>query len=450
MTAPDHFRIIGLADLTPHPANRKRLGDLSALAASIGAQGIIEPLIVREHGDGYQLVCGERRWRAAVEAGLTTAPCIVRDLGDAQVLETMLVENSQRHDAHPVEEAATFSALIESGYTASRIAERIGRPLSYVAQRLRLAAAEQSVRDALDADAITLGVALLIARQPQGQQEHLVALLRDVGGRVPTLAEARRLIEREQRPLSAATWKLSDAKLVRAAGACTKCPKRTGAQADLFDDVTEDRCLDGDCWEGKRTAHLAQLAAKAPPPPPREEKDEDEADDARHAGPADEEDEREAQPSSRRATTQQSPADAYVTRVMQRAAEIARGTIMVRVREAPDSEAVLRLLAAAQVHSTPEEVAGEHFDAGPEELRRLTAEWVQSADLRELMDHAVHHALSGFRSQQLTERFEDGGHCWEYALAAFDLDRKKLLAAAEMKLRVEDKRAARLAAKGAT
>jgi len=445
VTAPDHFRIIDLADLTPHPANRKRLGDLSALAASIGAQGIIEPLIVREVRDGYEIICGERRWRAAVEAGLISAPCIVRDLDDDDALEMMVVENSQRHDAHPVEEAATFSALIESGYTASRIAERIGRPVSYVAQRLRLAEAHQSVRDALDADTITLGVALLIARQPQGQQEHLVALLRDVGGRVPTLAEARRLIEREQRPLSAATWKLSDAKLVRAAGACTKCPKRTGAQVDLFDDVTEDRCLDGDCWEGKRTAHLAQLAAKAPPPPPREEEDEDEADEEPRAL----ETPPPSAPPSRLVAAEDAERRGHLERVTRRAAEIARGTIMVRVREAPDSEAVLRLLAAAQVHSTPEEVAGEHFDAGPEELRRLTAEWVQSADLRELMDHAVHHALSGFRSQQLTERFEDGGHCWEYALAAFDLDRKKLLATAEMKLRVDDKRAARLAAKGA-
>ncbi len=450
MTAPDHFRIIGLADLTPHPANRKRLGDLSALAASIGAQGIIEPLIVREHGDGYQLVCGERRWRAAVEAGLTTAPCIVRDLDDAQVLETMLVENSQRHDAHPVEEAATFSALIENGYTAAGLAERIGRPLSYVAQRLALARAEQPVRDALDDDAVTLGVALLIARQPQGQQEHLVALLRDVGGRVPTLAEARRLIEREQRPLSAATWKLSDAKLVRAAGACTKCPKRTGAQADLFDDVTEDRCLDGDCWDAKRAAHLAQLAAKAPPPPPREEKDEDEADDARHAGPADEEDEREAQPSSRRATTQQSPADAYVTRVMQRAAELAIGTILARVREAPDSEAVLRLLAATQVTAVPDEVALEHPDATPDELGALVDDWITSASLLELVDHAVLLALGGYRGRLLRQRFDDCDHGWTYALAAFEIDRKKLLSTAEAKLRVEDKRAARLAAKAAT
>lgn len=442
MTVPDRFAVIDLADLTPHPANRKRLGDLSALAASIGAQGIIEPLIVREVRDGYEIICGERRWRAAVEAGLTTAPCIVRDLDDAQVLETMLVENSQRHDAHPVEEAATFSALIESGYTASRIAERIGRPVSYVAQRLRLAEAHQSVRDALDADTITLGVALLIARQPQGQQEHLVALLRDVGGRVPTLAEARRLIEREQRPLSAATWKLSDAKLVRAAGACTKCPKRTGAQVDLFDDVTEDRCLDGDCWERKHEAYEAQLAAKAPPPPPREEENE-----------ADEEDEREAPPSSRPATTPQPPDDdawRHRERVTRRAAELAIGTILVRVREAPDSEAVLRLLAAACIQGTPDDVADEHPDASEDELDEHTLEWIRTADLMVLVDHAVNRALGGKRRSMLAHYYDAQDHDWRYALWAFELDKKKLLAAAEMKLRVEDKRAARLAAKGAT
>lgn len=449
MTAPDHFRIIGLADLTPHPANRKRLGDLSALAASIGAQGIIEPLIVRGVRDGYEIICGERRWRAAVEAGLTTAPCIVRDLDDAQVLETMLVENSQRHDAHPVEEAATFSALIESGYTASRIAERIGRPVSYVAQRLRLAEAHQSVRDALDADTITLGVALLIARQPQGQQEHLVALLRDVGGRVPTLAEARRLIEREQRPLSAATWKLSDAKLVRAAGACTKCPRRTGAQVDLFDDVTEDRCLDGDCWDAKRAAHLARLAAKAPAPPPREEEatwdDEDQ-------GLADM-DGLEAPPSSGPAAVQPPPADdawRHRERVTRRAAELAIGTILVRVREAPDSEAVLRLLAAACIQGTPDDVADEHPDASEDELDEHTLEWIRTADLMVLVDHAVSRALGGKRRSMLAHYYDAQDHDWRYAMWAFELDEKKLLATAEMKLRVDDKRAARLAAKAAT
>lgn len=446
MTAPDHFRIIDLADLTPHPANRKRLGDLSALAASIGAQGIIEPLIVREVRDGYEIICGERRWRAAVEAGLISAPCIVRDLDDDDALEMMVVENSQRHDAHPVEEAATFTALLERGYNASRIAERIGRPLSYVAQRLRLAAAEQSVRDALDADAITLGVALLIARQPQGQQEHLVALLRDVGGRVPTLAEARRLIEREQRPLISATWKLSDAKLVRAAGACSKCPKRTGAQADLFDDVTEDRCLDGDCWDAKRAAHLAQLAAKAPP---REEEatwDEEDQELADMDG-------LEAPPSSGPAAVQPPPADdawRHRERVTRRAAELAIGTILVRVREAPDSETVIRLLAAACIQGTPDDVADEHPDASDEELDEHTLEWIRTADLMVLVDRAVSRVLGGKRHSMLAHYYDAQDHDWRYALWAFELDKKKLLAAAEMKLRVEDKRAARLAAKAAT
>ena len=112
---------------------------LESLAESIKTHGIVQPLLVRRHGDGFELIAGERRWRAAKMAGLTRVPVLVKDVTDENVLEIALIENIQREDLNPIEEAQAYKRLIENvGLTQESLAIRIGRDRSYITNYLRL------------------------------------------------------------------------------------------------------------------------------------------------------------------------------------------------------------------------------------------------------------------------------------------------------------------------
>jgi ParB family chromosome partitioning protein len=142
-TRGDGLRTVAIEDLYPSPGQpRKHFDDarLDELAASIKAQGIIQPLVVRlREGGGYELIAGERRWRAAQRAGLHEVPVVVRDVAEKRAFEMALVENLQREDLNPIEEAQGFERLIEEfGYTQEALASRVGKDRSTVANALRL------------------------------------------------------------------------------------------------------------------------------------------------------------------------------------------------------------------------------------------------------------------------------------------------------------------------
>ena len=114
-------------------------GALEGLADSIRSQGVIQPLLVRRRGDRYELIAGERRWRAARIAGLVKVPVIVRDVADKDLLEIALIENIQRENLNPIEEAQAYQRLIENvGMTQEALAARVGRDRSYITNYLRL------------------------------------------------------------------------------------------------------------------------------------------------------------------------------------------------------------------------------------------------------------------------------------------------------------------------
>ena len=114
-------------------------GALEGLAESIRSQGIIQPLLVRRVGDRYELIAGERRWRAAQLAGLSKVPVVVKDVPDKDLLEIALIENIQRENLNPIEEAQAYQRLIESvGLTQEALAARVGRDRSYITNYLRL------------------------------------------------------------------------------------------------------------------------------------------------------------------------------------------------------------------------------------------------------------------------------------------------------------------------
>jgi len=112
---------------------------LESLAESIRSHGIVQPLIVRRRGDGYELIAGERRWRAAKLAGLSKVPVVVKEVPDDSLLEIALIENIQREDLNPIEEAQAYKKLIETvGLTQEALAARVGRDRSYITNYLRL------------------------------------------------------------------------------------------------------------------------------------------------------------------------------------------------------------------------------------------------------------------------------------------------------------------------
>jgi len=112
---------------------------LQGLAESIRSHGIVQPLLVRRRGDGYELIAGERRWRAAKLAGLTRVPVVVKDVPDDSLLEIALIENIQREDLNPIEEAHAYKKLIDTvGLTQEALAARVGRDRSYITNYLRL------------------------------------------------------------------------------------------------------------------------------------------------------------------------------------------------------------------------------------------------------------------------------------------------------------------------
>lgn len=136
------FRMLPVESLSPHPGQPRRHFDeaqLDELAGSIAARGLIQPIVVRPHGHGYQIVAGERRWRAAQRAHLHEVPVVVRDLSDDETLEIALVENIQRQDLNAIEEARAYQRLAgEYGHTQDALARIVHKSRSHIANLLRL------------------------------------------------------------------------------------------------------------------------------------------------------------------------------------------------------------------------------------------------------------------------------------------------------------------------
>ena len=155
-------RTIAIEDVHPSPEQpRKTFHDerLEELASSIRTQGIIQPLIVRTRAaGGYELIAGERRWRAAQRAGLHEVPVVVREVASTQAFEMALVENLQREDLNPLEEAAGYERLVaEFGYTQEKLADRVGKDRSTIANALRLLRLPGGVRALVAEGRLSMG-----------------------------------------------------------------------------------------------------------------------------------------------------------------------------------------------------------------------------------------------------------------------------------------------------
>lgn len=160
------YILCSIDELVPNeeqPRQRFDPDKLRELVESIKSKGVIQPLIVRNHSKGYQIVAGERRFRAAKIAGVKTIPVVVKDLSDTEILEIALVENLQREDLNPLEEAEAYRQLIEEhGLTQDDVATRVGRQRSTVANTLRLLKLPELVRRYLQHGELSMGHARAI------------------------------------------------------------------------------------------------------------------------------------------------------------------------------------------------------------------------------------------------------------------------------------------------
>lgn len=272
---------IALAAISPSTTNPRKTFDqtkLDELAESIRAHGVLQPILLRPNGapDRYEIVAGERRFRAAQAAGLPEIPATIRDLTDAQALELQVIENLQRDDLHELEEAEGYERLMQcthddgTTYSAEEIAGKVGKSKAYIYARLKLTDLCEAGREALRGGRIPASTALLIARIPAAslQEQCLGEILEGdwrSSGDAMSFREAKEHIEgRYMLRLKEAPFKTDDEHLVVTAGACGTCQKRTGNQPELFSDVANaDVCTDPDCFAAKREAHVEVQRAKA-------------------------------------------------------------------------------------------------------------------------------------------------------------------------------------------
>jgi ParB family transcriptional regulator, chromosome partitioning protein len=166
VTANEEFLEIDIDQIEPNAEQPRTHFDearLAELTQSIQANGIVQPLLVRRQGLRYQLIAGERRWRAAKRAGLTRVPAVVRDIPDEKVLELALIENIQRQELNAIEEAHAYQRLILNlGLTQDSVAQRIGRDRSFITNYLRLLRLPEDIQQMIEEEKLSVGHARAI------------------------------------------------------------------------------------------------------------------------------------------------------------------------------------------------------------------------------------------------------------------------------------------------
>jgi ParB family chromosome partitioning protein len=174
-------------------------GRIDDLARSIRSNGVIQPIVVRKSENGYEIVAGERRWRASQRAGLLKVPVVVRDIPDERLLAAALIENIQREDLNPIEEAHAYRRLSdEFGLTQEQIAESVGKDRSSVANYVRLLRLPPEVRDHVGGRTLSMGHARALLSLPDGESQLRVG--REIVQKELSVRETEALVKRTVSP----------------------------------------------------------------------------------------------------------------------------------------------------------------------------------------------------------------------------------------------------------
>jgi ParB family chromosome partitioning protein len=275
------FNEIPLAMLVESPTNPRQHFDekgLCEMAETIRKVGVYQAILVRPKDEKLEIVFGARRYRASALAERDTIPGIIRDMTDAEVLEAQLIENLQRRDVHPMEEAEGYKRLLsltEPTYTTEQIAAKVGKTPVYIETRLNLTKLCDEVAAVFYSNDIGVGHAILLAKLPEEMQvQGLSACFKEVYNQtsdkpVKILLPVRNLrfwVETNVLMLlKDAPFDKRNAQLVPAAGSCIDCPKRTGHNKLLFADFgKQDACTDPRCYQTKVQAHITVTVAASP------------------------------------------------------------------------------------------------------------------------------------------------------------------------------------------
>lgn len=190
--------VVGINDIRPNNLQpRKEFDDsaISELAASIKEKGIIQPIVVRQAGGGYEIIAGERRWRAAQRAGITRVPVIVKDASDMEALELALIENLQREDLNPIEEANAYHHLIEEfGLTHEEVSAQIGKDRTTITNQIRLLKLPDEAKSALIEGEITAGHARAILSVESAEER--MAILKSIRSQNLSVRKTENLIRK--------------------------------------------------------------------------------------------------------------------------------------------------------------------------------------------------------------------------------------------------------------
>lgn len=283
-----HFQHLPLSQLSESPTNPRRSFPVDAmrdLTESVRQHGVLVPLLVRPiPSDGvllWEVVAGARRFRAARAAGLHTVPTLSRAMTDRQAIEAQVIENLQRADLHPIEEARGYRTLIrDHGYTAEQLATAVHKSEAYIYGRLKLCDLPKAAAGLFEQGLIDASHALLVARIPVPELADQAAreiafgewVAQRFGKKDPpanerdpmSFREAKNHIqERYMLRLGTASFDTKDASLVPAAGSCTTCLLRTGNSKTLFGDIDgPDLCTNPRCFRAKADAAFARKAAE--------------------------------------------------------------------------------------------------------------------------------------------------------------------------------------------
>lgn len=245
------YLMIQVGSIIPSPYQTRKDGDVSELAASIRSYGVLNPITVRTHFDGYQLIAGHRRWAACIEAGKETVPAIVIECSDQAAAEICVTENLQRKSLTPLEEASGVEALISTGHTLDDIASRLGRTRQWVARRASLTKLCPEIKARLEKPEdflakATVEVLEIVARMPIDIQNEMVETFR-YHDTIPSAAVLRQLGQQKMCSLANPAFSIKD---------CLTCTSRTGATPDLFDEIEGELgdCLNRECYRAKEIA----------------------------------------------------------------------------------------------------------------------------------------------------------------------------------------------------
>jgi ParB family chromosome partitioning protein len=202
--AADAATEAAVTSLEPNPFQPRSAMDparLGELAASIRESGVVQPILVRRQGERYQIIAGERRWRAAQLAGLATVPIVLREVADDRLLELALVENIQRQELSPLEEAQAFHRLQEElRLTQEEVARKVGRDRTTITNTLRLLRLPREVRDLLHSGALDAGHGRALLALEKGEDQ--VALAREAARKGLSVREVERRVAQARAPRS--------------------------------------------------------------------------------------------------------------------------------------------------------------------------------------------------------------------------------------------------------